>query len=120
MCGLVGDLGTEHDAQLRRMREREPHVRDTALEEPTARALRSHARVVHGSGETDESLCCNGREERLLAGKVPVRGGFRDPGPPCHLAEAEVMWAALPDERGCRIQELRGEIADRRGAPLHR
>src|SRR5262245_44278177 len=118
MCRLVGDLGTEHDAQLRGMREREAHVRDTELEEPTARALRTQARVVHGSSETDESLCRNGREERLLTGKVPVRGRFRDPGPPCHLAEAEVVWAALADERGGRIQELRGEVAGLRGAPL--
>src|SRR5215475_6481772 len=100
------------------MGEREAHVRDTELEEPTARALRTHARVVHGSGETDESPCCNSREERLLAGKVPVRGRFRDPGPPSHLAQAEVMWPALADERGGRIQELRGEVADRRGAAL--
>src|SRR5262249_55842796 len=110
----------EHDAQLRRMRERKAYVRDTELEEPAARALRPHARVIHGSGETDESLCRDSREERLFAGKVPVRSRFRDPRPPGHLAAAEVVRAALAYEGGGRVQELRGEVAGPRGAPLPR
>src|SRR5215831_14199477 len=89
MRGLIGDLGPEHDAQMGRVGEREAHVGNSDLAKLPTRVLRALARLTYGGGETRESLLRDSGEERLLAGEVPVRSGFRNPCPPGNLPQAE-------------------------------
>jgi hypothetical protein len=62
--GLVANLGSEHCAQVRRARQREPHVGHAELLELTTRVLHSLSHVGHQPREGHEALLGDTGQER--------------------------------------------------------
>ena len=107
----LDQLGPEHDAEVRRVREREGDVRVAGTLEQLGHVCgRGRAQLAHPTAELGEPLLGDRGEDGRAILEVMVRRLVADPGATRDLAHAERPEPLIRDERDARAKDLLPEV----------